>query len=134
MAEDKKMEHQHDFDGIEELDNDLPRWWLSIFWVTIGFAFLYVPYFHIMNPDKLPVASHEKEVAEITAARAAVAEKKAEEAGDDPEAALMERFKAGGWEASAQTDYNTFCMACHAVDGGGGIGPNFTDELLPAWW
>lgn len=37
----------HDFDGIQEYDNDLPGWWKGLFWITIIFAIIYVPYYHL---------------------------------------------------------------------------------------
>ena len=37
----------HDFDGIQEYDNDLPGWWKALFWITIIFAIIYVPYYHL---------------------------------------------------------------------------------------
>ncbi len=118
--------HQHDLDGIEELDNDLPRWWLGIFWVSIGLALFYVPYYHFLHPEKLPRAALQADLdarAEALAKVEAAAPK-----GDDAETQLREKMVAGGWQESAKTDYNTFCMPCHATDGGGTIGPNFTDD------
>jgi cytochrome c oxidase cbb3-type subunit III len=126
MSEDKKLEHAHDFDGIVELDNDLPRWWLNTFWVTLIVAVFYVPYYHFMHPEKLPHAA----LAADLAARAESLEKAQADKpqGQDQEAALKARFDAGGWQASAKADFDTFCMPCHAPDGGGTIGPNFTDD------
>lgn len=120
------LQEQHDFDGIEELDNDLPRWWLGIFWVTIGFAVFYVPYYHWLHPEKLPEAALEAEQARIMALREASSP--AADASVDPLVALEKKYAAGDWKAGAQASYTTYCLACHAVDGGGGIGPNFTDD------
>jgi cytochrome c oxidase cbb3-type subunit III len=39
----------HDFDGIQELDNDLPRWWVWLFILTVIWAFIYFPYFHVFH-------------------------------------------------------------------------------------
>jgi len=39
----------HDFDGIQEYDNDLPGWWKALFWITIIFAIIYVPYYHMVG-------------------------------------------------------------------------------------
>ncbi|CAM2007526.1 cbb3-type cytochrome c oxidase N-terminal domain-containing protein [Acanthopleuribacter pedis] len=128
MVEDKKPLHQHDFDGIEENDNDLPHWWLGIFAVSILFACFYVPYYHFLNPEKLPHAALQAEMAAREAAVAQVAEQKAAEAPEDPEAALTATYSAGGWEESGKAVYTANCAACHANDGGGTIGPNFTDD------
>lgn len=130
---DKQLEHSHDFDGIEELDNDLPRWWLGIFWVTSLVAVFYVPYYHFINPEKLPHAALEAEVAAITAQREAAKAEAAtvvDESGQSlsGEEALMARFKRGGWEEDGKSVYDTYCMPCHLPDGGGSIGPNFTDD------
>ena len=134
--EDKAMEHNHDFDGIEELDNDLPRWWLGIFWVTMALAVFYVPYYHFMHPEKLPSAAWEAEnTAKIDAAVGAeaatpdaTAESGTSGGGEELEAALWAKYEAGGWQDAAKADFNTYCMPCHAPDGGGTIGPNFTDD------
>ncbi len=126
MSEDKKPEHEHDFDGIVELDNDLPRWWLGIFWVSMILAVFYVPYYHIMHPEKLPEAALEASLAERAEQLAAIEAAKPKPA--DQESILLERYKAGGWEDAAKADFGSFCMPCHAPDGGGTIGPNFCDD------
>lgn len=135
------QEHEHDFDGIEEQDNPLPGWWLSIFWVTIGIAIFYVPYYHFMNPEKLPraalaadLAARETQLQEAEAAAQAQAEAAAAEAeakGEvvlDEEAALQAKMDAGGWLDAAKANFATYCVPCHLSDGGGSIGPNFTDN------
>ena len=37
---------EHNYDGIQEYDNPMPRWWLYLFWATILFSALYAIYFH----------------------------------------------------------------------------------------
>ena len=126
MAEERIVKHPHDYDGIVELDNELPRWWLGIFWVTITFAVFYAVYYHGLHPEKLPEGGYQAEVAQN---RRQLRERAAQ-APEEPttEAQLAALYGAGGWQASAKADYDTFCQPCHAVDGGGGIGPNFTDD------
>lgn len=118
--------HQHDFDGIEEHDNPLPGWWLSIFWVTIAFAIFYVPYYHFLHPEKLPEAALAAEQERIQTLRASKEVAKPETV--NAVITLEDKFQAGGWEEGAKKDFMAYCMACHATDGGGGIGPNFTDD------
>lgn len=119
---------EHDFDGIEEHDNPLPNWWLSIFWVTIAFAIFYVPYYHFIAPEKLPEASYAAEMESIEAERAEMQAQKEEAAKSDPSLTLEGRYAAGGWEEQGKQVYMTNCMACHGPDGGGTIGPNMTDD------
>jgi cytochrome c oxidase cbb3-type subunit 3 len=51
-----------------------------------------------------------------------------EQPGEDLEATLQAEYAAGGWAEAGNADFQTFCMPCHAADGGGTIGPNFTDD------
>jgi mono/diheme cytochrome c family protein len=50
----------HDFDGIQEYDNDLPGWWKALFLITIIFSIIYVPYYHLAGD--LQDAEYQKEM------------------------------------------------------------------------
>ena len=52
----------HEFDGIREMDNRLPRWWLYLFYVTIVFAVLYVTYYHVLGVGYLQDDQYRKEM------------------------------------------------------------------------
>lgn len=52
----------HDYDGIRELDNDLPTWWLWLFYFTIGWAVLYMLYFHVFKVGYLQSDQYLKEM------------------------------------------------------------------------
>lgn len=104
----------HDYDGIREEDNPLPRWWLSMLMLSIVFAFVYVPVVHVF--DLLPhnelktsvaLAAQVQEQRELELEASGVLDK-------DPVAA-------------GQKYYKTFCVSCHGAYGEGGIGPNLTD-------
>ena len=56
----------HDFDGIQEYDNDLPGWWKALFWITIVFAIIYVPYYHLIGD--LQEVEYAKEMGTYTEA------------------------------------------------------------------
>ena len=74
---------QHSYDGIQEFDNPMPRWWVYLFWATIVFSVLYwlnVPGFGI---GKGQIADYERDMA--AAAAAAAKQRAAEPAGASPE-------------------------------------------------
>ena len=113
----------HNYDGIRELDNDLPPWWLYGFYASIIFACVYMLRFHVFNGE------NQYEELQSTLDKAKVE---------------LEAYKK---TAKDLVDYNTVtvlvdasdlsngkrifesnCVACHMADGGGGIGPNLTDK------
>lgn len=113
----------HNYDGIIELDNSLPPWWVYMFYGTIIFAIAYCVYFFAYDGF-----SQEKELArEMDAAKAQIA-KFQEENGpgiDENTATLL--VDATALDAG-KAIYEKNCVACHAANGGGGVGPNFTDN------
>jgi cytochrome c oxidase cbb3-type subunit 3 len=119
---DQLKDEGHAFDGIQEYDNNLPRWWLGLFYATIIWAVLYIPYYHF-GPGKVGVASLKQEQAELAATRAKLNQGKAlDEAGlraltTDP--ARIARGK--------ESYVKNGCVACHGAEGLGSIGPNLRD-------
>lgn len=113
----------HDYDGIKELDNTLPPWWVYLFYLTIVFAAVYLVRFHIMGGDtqemelKNEIAQAKIEVAEYLKTAPDLMDEKSVTLLTDP-AALAEGKKI----------YATNCVACHRADAGGQIGPNLTDD------
>jgi cytochrome c oxidase cbb3-type subunit 3 len=113
----------HNYDGIRELNNELPPWWVYMFYGTIIFAVVYLVRFEIYN-DYTQDMEYEQQVAaaqlEIEAYK-----KTAKGVVDASTAALL--TEASDINAG-KTIFETYCVACHMADGGGGIGPNLTDE------
>ncbi len=110
----------HHFDGIQEYDNPLPTWWLWLFYVTIAIAVVYIPYHH-MTDGKLLVDEYKAEMAEAV-------EKYGSQKIEWNEEELAARCKTSEWKAGAEKDYKANCLACHRADGGGLVGPAFTDD------
>ncbi len=52
----------HNYDGIQELDNKLPPWWLNLFYITIAFAVVYVLYYHILGIGDSQITEYQKEM------------------------------------------------------------------------
>jgi cytochrome c oxidase cbb3-type subunit 3 len=110
----------HEYDGIREYDNPMPRWWKNLFWATIVFSILYVINIGPMGSGRGRIAQYEEEMAAARARQPAAAQ-----VLDDARLAAMAKdpqVLALGRQTFAQS-----CAACHRADGGGLIGPNLTD-------
>jgi len=113
----------HDYDGIKELDNNLPPWWVYLFYASIIFGVVYMVRFEILGAD-----NQEMELKkEIAQAKIEVAEymKTAPDMMDEETVTVL--------TAAADLDtgkgiFTTNCAACHRADAGGQIGPNLTDD------
>lgn len=114
---------EHAYDGIRELDNDLPPWWIYSFYISIVFAFGYLTYYHIMDGDD-QTTEFNKEMAQ---AKIDVEEYK-KTAKNLIDATTVELMTEEADLASGETIFVEKCVACHLADGGGSIGPNLTDE------
>ncbi|MCP4521104.1 MAG: c-type cytochrome [Cytophagales bacterium] len=106
----------HDYDGIEEYDNDMPSWWVKGFYLTIVFAFSYLGYYHIFGKGDLQTAEFEKEMA-----RAEVLYPNADIKYMAP-STNAEDLKLGA-EMFQKT-----CKSCHGEFAQGVAGPNLTDK------
>jgi len=111
----------HAYDGIQEYDNPLPRWWVWIFYATIIFAVAYYADFtgRIRGPGR--IAEYQQQMAE------AATRWPAPTSGVD-ENALLALAKDPQSLALGKATFTTNCVACHRADAGGLIGPNLTDE------
>lgn len=111
----------HSYDGIRELDNHLPPWWTWLFYGTIVWAVVYLIAYHVMNLLPLSEAEYLADVERVQAMRAT------REVVEIDEATLVftsdeELIKKG------KEIFTSNCASCHRNDGGGGIGPNLTDD------
>ena len=113
----------HDYDGIKELDNNLPPWWIYLFYACIGFAAIYLVRFEILGADDQEMEL-KKEMAQ---AKIEVAEymKTAPDLMDEKTVTLLTDSPS---LAEGKTIFTTNCAACHRADAGGQIGPNLTDD------
>lgn len=112
----------HEADGIKELDNNLPRWWVWLFYISIAFAVVYMAYYHVLGMGNLSAAEYAQEM-ELGEARKALAAEKFQAELATLEPATDEIILAQG----SQT-FTTLCAPCHRADGGGLVGPNLCDD------
>ena len=112
----------HDYDGIKELDNDLPPWWLYMFYGTILFAVAYLGYYEVFDGEN-QIDEYNEQVI--------IAQKEIEEYQKTVKPVDLSALEAGSDSAALNKGKKLFkqnCAACHMVDGRGSIGPNLTDE------
>lgn len=120
MSDIKDKLTDHEYDGIKEYDNPLPRWWLLTFYMTIVFAVIYYGYFEMGSGNSI---AKEYEIAKAELDKAAPAAAPAMDAN-----ALAEKTKNPAVIAAGKEVFAAKCAACHAPDGGGLVGPNLTDN------
>lgn len=114
----------HDYDGIRELDNRLPPWWLYGFYCTILFACVYMWRYHVSH--SAPSSGEEYQIAMQQAEiQKAAYLKNAANNVDENSVKLL----TGADELTAgKVIFESTCFPCHGKAGEGGVGPNLTDE------
>lgn len=112
----------HGFDGIKELDNALPQWWLALFYGGIVYCVVYLLAYGFTDFAK-PYEEYEvdnarqQELVDIWIAENDITMEGAVNKYTDPQAI----------EEGKKT-FEQLCATCHTANGAGGIGPNLTDD------
>ncbi len=110
----------HNYDGIQELDNPPPRWIMMLFYLTIGFSIIYAAYFFWLDVGDLQDARYVKK-SEIHETMYQLASQSNDEMTALTDAADIDEGNSIYMQMS--------CFACHGVNGeGNAIGPNLTDN------
>ena len=127
ISEEKDLDLGHDYDGIRELDNRLPPWWLYGFYITIIFAGIYLYRFHVSHSAPSSKEEYEMAVAKGEADVKAYLELKGETVDEN----TVNLLTAANDLAAGQKIFLTpgKCVTCHGEEGGGNaVGPNLTDD------
>lgn len=114
----------HDYDGIKELDNNLPPWWLYGFYLTIVVAIAYMLHYHVLGTGPSSAQEYQAEVASAEILK----QERLATAGasvDETNAVIVTDAEL---LTKAQATFVERCSPCHLVSGGGSVGPNLTDE------
>ncbi len=123
LKDEEQLLLEHDYDGIKELDNNLPPWWVYLFYICIFFGVIYMVKYELISGN----TQEDEFMREMELARVEVEEylKTAPDLVDENTVTLLtdEASLIEGKEI-----YITYCAACHRPDGGGQIGPNLTDK------
>ncbi|WP_185863446.1 cbb3-type cytochrome c oxidase N-terminal domain-containing protein [Blattabacterium cuenoti] len=114
----KKIDHG--FDGIIELDNKLPMWWVHLFYLTIIFSAIYFfsyLFIDFSNPYKEYDIAYKNQLREIE-----IFEK------NTPQVTIEKASFKEDSINSGKVLFEENCATCHQLDGSGNIGPNLTDD------
>lgn len=120
QSEEKDLLIDHGFDGITELDNSLPKWWIGLFYFGMIFCAVYLLAFSFTDYAH-PEAEYQKETKTMLASIEEY-EKNA------PQINLENAVYNADNIAEGEQIFKTNCVSCHADAGKGGIGPNLTDK------
>ena len=126
IEREKEVDLGHEFDGIRELDNRLPPWWVGLFYGSILFAFVYIYYYHFSGNEWSSRGEYEEEVASAERAARLYRIQQADVVDEENVQFLTDELALEQGEVIFQSN----CATCHGEKGEGGVGPNLTD---PYW-
>jgi cytochrome c oxidase cbb3-type subunit III len=146
----------HNYDGIQELDNNLPPWWLNLFFITIIWGIIYFFYYHVFDAGNLQEAEYKAEMGYVIDEQGSSIFKGYSSPFADKDGSNSAKQPSQPAETVTKTDeqpvqealpevkyelvtdaarlengrkvFTTNCVPCHGALGEGGIGPNFTDS------
>ncbi len=126
IDEEGDIDTGHHYDGIRELNNVTPSWFITAFVFTIIFGIIYMYRYHISKSAPLQDEEFAIEMTQAAEEKAAFAAKQT--SSIDENSVVM--LEGADIEAGKKIFVGT-CASCHGANGGsmkGGVGPNLTDE------
>ncbi|QHS55288.1 c-type cytochrome [Mucilaginibacter sp. 14171R-50] len=124
MSEEKSLLIAHEYDGIQELNNPTPAWFMWLFYVTIVFAFCYMLIYHVFGVGQLQYDEYKNEVAQAEVAKKIYLSKAANRVDES----TVKLVHDPAVLASGKAIFKQTCAPCHGDDGQGNVGPNLTDD------
>lgn len=124
IEEESSILMDHEYDGIRELDNNLPPWWVWGFYASIIFAFIYIFNYHLFNTGDLQTEEYNKSMKQAQKEIDAYLKEAAMNVDENNVTLLSDQPAL----ASGKQVFEINCTACHK-DGSGDIGPNLTDNF-----
>ncbi|MFK7933779.1 MAG: cbb3-type cytochrome c oxidase N-terminal domain-containing protein [Saprospiraceae bacterium] len=124
LEKEKDIMLDHDYDGIKELDNVLPPWWVGMFYASIVFAIGYFGYYHVMDTNWSSAHEWETEMAEAEEAVKAYLAKQSNAVDENSVIVMTDPTEL----SRGQSIYDFNCAVCHGKLGEGGVGPNLADS------
>lgn len=124
LEEENEILITHDYDGIQELDNPVPAWFMYLFYGTIIFGIGYLLNYHVFKTAPLQYAEYKTEMAQADLAKKAFLSKAANRVDEN----TVKLVHDPAVIASGQAIFKTTCAACHGDHAQGNVGPNLTDD------
>ncbi|MFZ4263577.1 cbb3-type cytochrome c oxidase N-terminal domain-containing protein [Sphingobacterium sp. HJSM2_6] len=125
LAEEKSLViEDHEYDGIEELNNPIPVWFSALFYSSIVFAIVYILIYHVLGIGLNQDQEYEREMALAEKAKQEYLSKSANLFDEN----TITVDASGSLAANGKGIFVSNCAACHGNDGEGTIGPNLADR------
>lgn len=125
ISMEKQMSLGHSYDGIDELSNPTPPWFMFLFYGTIAIAVVYLFVFHVIGDGKIMTTEYADELT-MAEKQNELFMKKFSNSINENNVTLLVDSKA---LSKGEEAYQKNCVVCHGDKGQGGVGPNLTDEF-----
>ncbi len=125
MKYEQAMMMEHAYDGILEIDNPIPGWFMTLFYGSILVSAIYIFAYHVVGDGQTMTTEYKEQMAEGEAIKEAFMKKFAKSINEN-NVTILNDSKA---IEEGKKLFTQNCVACHAADGGGGVGPNLTDDF-----
>jgi cytochrome c oxidase cbb3-type subunit 3 len=124
LSEEKDMIMEHEYDGIQELDNPTPAWFMYLFYGSIIFAIGYLLNYHVFHTGQLQYQEYQTEVKQADIAKQAFLSKSANRVDENTAKLVSDPAII----TAGQGIFKANCAACHGEHAQGVVGPNLTDD------
>ncbi|MEO6520829.1 MAG: cbb3-type cytochrome c oxidase N-terminal domain-containing protein [Mucilaginibacter sp.] len=125
LSEEHTLIIAHDYDGIQELDNPTPRWFMVLFYGTIAFGVAYLLIYHVFGIGQLQYDEYKTEMAVAAKDRATYLSKSANLVDEN----TVKLTKDPTVITAGEAVFKSTCVACHGDHAEGKVGPNLTDDF-----
>ncbi|AYL95137.1 cbb3-type cytochrome c oxidase N-terminal domain-containing protein [Mucilaginibacter celer] len=124
LSEENELIIAHDYDGIQELDNPIPGWFMYLFYITIIFAVGYILTYHVFGFGQLQYDEYKTEMAQADIAKQQYLSKAANRVDENTVKLVSDPAVLN----SGQVIFKQSCVPCHGDHAQGVVGPNLTDD------
>jgi len=124
LAFEGKLVMDHSYDGIEELDNPTPPWFMFLFYSTILFGAIYWVVYHALGDGKIMENEYAAQVKDAEIVREIYLKKFANSVNESNVTLVTKKNQI----LEGKQIYDNNCVACHSSGGEGKVGPNLTDD------